>query len=169
MIEAIIAQPNITTNINITKNEVYSNSITNKLYNKYNDMIELYYTNIDTYTALIKTEQETILECIDKLKNMDMNTDLKIKINEYSKNMNTLLQIYNNGKNNSIFKENNFSLYSDMQHQLALIIDMKYDIIEDIIKTQNNKQIINKLDIIISEHKKIINDINKTVIPDINV
>lgn len=117
----------------------------------------------------LQSDSEKLIYLIKILINIEMSTDLKNKIKEYYDNMSRLLQIYNNGENNSIFKENNFSLYSDIQHQLGIIIDMKYDIIENIIKTKNKNNVIQILDIIIKNHKSIIEDINNTVIPDVNI
>lgn len=113
--------------------------------------------------------KNTIKERIETLIEISNCNEIKNKLKEYFKEMNKLLQVYNNGSNYDKFKENNFSLYSAIQTQLAKIVDLKYDIIDNIIQTDNKKIILNKINNIIEEHKNIIEDINAKILPDINI
>ncbi len=124
----------------------------------------------NTYPTLIKTEQKTILECIDNLKNMDMNIDLKKKINKYSKSMKQLLKLYDNGKGLENFKKDNLELYSILTTNFTKFTDLKDDIENNTISLSNtNKYILlNIMNVIIKEHDDIINNVTKYIFSNLN-
>ncbi len=93
-----------------------------------------------------------------------MNTEIIKRISEYENEIEELLKIYDNGKNNSIFKDNNLELYFKMQQQFSNIIDLRYDISENKIETINREAIIDILDMIIKMNRNIIEDINDILI-----
>ncbi len=109
-------------------------------------------------------ETESIEEYIGILKHLHMNTEIIKRISEYENEIEELLKIYDNGKNNSIFKDNNLELYFKMQQQFSNIIDLRYDISENKIETINREAIIDILDMIIKMNRNIIEDINDILI-----
>lgn len=120
--------------------------------------------NITKYVfSDLKSESEKLIYLIKILINIEMSTDLKNKIKEYYDNMIRLLKSYDNGNGKEEFNKHDMKLYFMLQDEFSDIIDLRYDIYNNKIQTDNKNMIINTLDEIIKLQRDIIEDINSVV------
>lgn len=107
---------------------------------------------------------ELYKEKIEELNKIQLSHEIRNKIENYTDKIDILLAVYNKGKNKWIFKEDDCKLYFHIQDEFSDIIDLRYDISENKIKTKNKHIIISLLDEIIELQRDIIEDINSVVI-----
>lgn len=109
-------------------------------------------------------ETENILGYIDRLKHINMDIEVKKKVNKYENKMKKLLKIYDNGNGKEKFKQKEMKLYFMLQDEFSDIIDLRYDISNNEIKTNNKNIIVNVLDKIIEQQRSMIEDINNVIV-----
>ena len=112
----------------------------------------------------LQSDSEKLIYLIKILINIEMSTDLKNKIKEYYDNMINILKSYDNGKSKDKFTKNDMELYFMIQDEFSDIIDLRYDIYNNKIQTNNKNIIVNTLDEIIELQRYIIEDINSVVV-----
>lgn len=125
-----------------------------------------FYTITDDigYQFIEITESEKIVEFCNELLKMRLKDEVYTQVYKYNRNMKRLLSIYNNGKGKEKFKEKEMSLYFKLQDEFSDIIDLRYNIYDNKINTENKFFIVNTLDKIIKVNRSIIEDINSILI-----
>lgn len=125
-----------------------------------------FYTITDDigYQFIEITESEKLVEFCNELLNMRLKDEVYTQVYRYNRNMKRLLSIYNNGKGKEKFKEKELSLYFKLQDEFSDIIDLRYNIYDNKINTENKFFIVNTLDKIIKVNRSIIEDINSILI-----
>ncbi len=125
-----------------------------------------FYTITDDigYQFIEITESEKLVEFCNELLKMRLKDEVYTQVYKYNRNMKRLLSIYNNGKGKEKFKEKELSLYFKLQDEFSDIIDLRYNIYDNKINTENKFFIVNTLDKIIKVNRSIIEDINSILI-----